>query len=83
MPSDRDLSFFAIATSRSVVLRAMRIAGVVGIVLAAINHADTVLSGQATATTVPKIVVTFLVPYCVSTYSSVGAVREKLQSLEN
>lgn len=78
---EQDLSFLAIATSRSVVLRAARIAAVVGLVLAIINHADTVLAGQTSATTLLKIAITFLVPYCVSTYSSVGAVREKMQTL--
>lgn len=76
-----ETKFFAIALSRSVVLRAAKIAGVVGLVLAVLNHGDSLVAGTADGTTWLKIVLTFLVPYCVSTYSSVLAVRERLQAL--
>lgn len=72
-------AFFSIARQRTVVMRALRIAGIVGVVLATLNHGDTILSGQATFSTWAKIALTFLVPYSVSTYSSVMAVREQLQ----
>jgi hypothetical protein len=48
---------------------------VVGSVLAAINHGDTILSRSLTATHLWKIGLTYLVPYTVSTLSSVGAIR--------
>ncbi|MEM6824575.1 MAG: nitrate/nitrite transporter NrtS [Pseudomonadota bacterium] len=67
---------------RSVVLRALRIASVVGVVLAVLNHGDRILSGTADLSILMKIALTFLVPYCVSTYSSVLAVRERLQMLQ-
>ena len=73
--------FFTIALDRSVVVRAARIAFVVGIVLALINHGNTLLTGALTAEVVLKIILTFMVPYCVSTYSSVLAVRERLQTM--
>lgn len=76
------LGFFAIATQKSIVLRASKIAAVVGVILAVLNHGDRVLTGQFDLVTFLKIVSTFLVPYCVSTYSSVLAVRERTQSLE-
>ncbi|MEL6619863.1 MAG: nitrate/nitrite transporter NrtS [Pseudomonadota bacterium] len=71
----------AIVVERSVVRRALRIAAVVGLVLAAINHGDRILSGTMGAGDWLKSALTFLVPYCVSTYSSVMAVRDRLQSL--
>ncbi len=74
-------SLWQIATDRTVALRALRIAGIVGLVLAAINHGDTILSGEMDVTAWLKCALTFLVPYCVSTYSSVMAVRERLQTL--
>lgn len=77
-----DMGFFAIAFDSSVVKRAAKIAGIVGLILAVLNHGDSVLAGTADMTTWLKIVLTFLVPYCVSTYSSVLAVRERLQALE-
>lgn len=53
----------------------------VGCVLALINHGDRLLTLSLDGTSIAKISLTFLVPYCVSTYSSVQAVRERLQSL--
>jgi len=74
-------SFFRIATDRSVVLRATKIALVVGCVLAVINHGDRIVSFSVDFETFVKILLTFFVPYSVSTYSSVGAVRERMQRL--
>lgn len=71
--------FLHLAAQKSVMLRAAKIAGIVGIVLAIINHGDTVMTGTLTASDVLKIALTFFVPYCVSTYSSVQAIRERLQ----
>ncbi|MEM6939345.1 MAG: nitrate/nitrite transporter NrtS [Pseudomonadota bacterium] len=73
--------FFEIARQPSVRQRALRIATVVGAVLALLNHGDRILTGSGDVTTWLKIALTFLVPYCVSTYSSVLAVRERLQAL--
>lgn len=74
-------TFVQIAADRSVIRRAFRIALVVGCVLALINHGDRLLTLSLDGTSIAKIGLTFLVPYCVSTYSSVQAVRERLQSL--
>ncbi|MEM7472941.1 MAG: nitrate/nitrite transporter NrtS [Pseudomonadota bacterium] len=81
-PTHPDLSFMAIATQRSVRLRAIRIAAVVGVVLALLNHGDKIIAGAVDTMTVVKIALTFMVPYCVSTFSSVQAVRDKMQSLQ-
>jgi len=80
--TDQNAGFFHIATQRSVVIRAARIATIVGLILAVINHGDTLVSGDATASTWFKIVLTFLVPFGVSTFSSVLAVRERMQTVE-
>ena len=72
-------TFWAIATERSVAFRAARIALIVGIVLAGINHGHRLISGEIDGPTLARIGLTFLVPYCVSTYSSVLAVRDRLQ----
>ena len=71
-----DPSFLEIATRKSVVRRATRVAIVVGVVLMGINHGDAILMGALTTKGVFKILLTFLVPYSVSTYSSVLAIRE-------
>lgn len=68
--------FTEIAFSRAVVVRAARVSLVVGVALAMINHGDRILSGTVDAGTLWRILLTFCVPYSVSTYSSVLAVRE-------
>ena len=55
--------------------RALRVALVVGVVLFAINQLDVVLRGDVTPTVIAKVLLTFLVPYAVSTYSSLQASR--------
>ena len=79
----QDERFFWIARQPSVVRRALKIASVVGIVLALINHGDKLLALQLTLTDVFKIMLTFAVPYCVSTYSSVLAIRDRMQLLRS
>ena len=68
-------SWLALAASRSVVRRALGMAAVVGALLIAINHGDAILRGEVDSGRLAKMALTLLVPYCVSTYSSVGAMR--------
>lgn len=65
-----------LATSRSVVRRALKTAVVVGSVLTAINHGDALLHGDVSPARLWRIGLTVLVPYLVSSYSSVGAMLE-------
>mgnify|MGYP001800837604 CR=1 FL=1 len=74
-------SIWAIATDRSVVQRAAKIALIVGVVIALINHGDRFMTGTMDTKAWAKCALTFLVPYAVSTYSSVMAVRDRLQRL--
>jgi len=55
------------------VLRAIKVALVVGPVLIIINHHDTLLNLEFTPPLYFKIFLTFLVPFCVSAYSSAQA----------
>ena len=71
-------TFWEIAFSPMVRNRALKIASIVGCVLAAINHGDKILAMDVDLRTLVKIAMTFLVPYAVSTYSAVQAVREKM-----
>ena len=75
-------SILALATDPSVVKRAAMVAVVVGIILAIINHGHRLIALDVDAGTAVRILLTFLVPYSVSTYSSVQAVRDRLQKLE-
>lgn len=72
-------SFLSLASEKSVRARATKIALIVGSILALINHGDRLVAMSLDGTAVLKIVLTFLVPYCVSTYSSVQAMRERMR----
>ncbi|MEM6824573.1 MAG: nitrate/nitrite transporter NrtS [Pseudomonadota bacterium] len=69
-------SFWVLALRPSVVRRAAKVSLVVGIVLMLINHGDVMMAGALTFKGICKIALTFMVPYSVSTYSSVLAIRE-------
>ena len=68
---------FEMVTRTDVILRALKMASVVGVVLAIINHGDHILLGTMTVTNWIKVLVTFCVPFCVSTISSVLAIRRE------
>ncbi len=70
-------AWLTVAFEASVRKRALKVAFIVGSILAVINHGDALLSGEATAAVWIKIVLTFLVPYCVATYASVQAIRQR------
>jgi len=55
-------------------MRGIRVAAIVGPILIAINHWDTLLYGQVTAVIVIKMILTPLIPFCVSVYSSVSTI---------
>ena len=64
-----------LATSQAVVRRALGYAIVVGAILIAINHADALVRGDVDLLRSVKMGLTVLVPYTVSTLSSVQALR--------
>jgi hypothetical protein len=68
--------WFQLAFRPSVVKRALKYALIVGFILIAINHSDAILSGQVTRGRLLKMLLTVLVPYVVSTLSSVGVLLE-------
>ena len=69
--------WLGLATSGSVVRRALAYAVVVGAVLVGINHGDVILRGEVEAGRYLKMALTVLVPYAVSTLSSVQALRTR------
>jgi hypothetical protein len=66
-----------LAMQPSVVKRALKYAVVVGLILISINHIDAILKRQVSAGRFFKMALTMLVPYVVSTLSSVGALRDR------
>lgn len=75
-PTDDTIkAWLAIAARPTVTRRALAYALVVGPILIAINHGDALLRTDIDAARLGKMLLTLFVPYCVSTFSSVGAIR--------
>ena len=75
-PSSATLQrLWRLATSDGVPARALLVAGVVGTALNAINQGDAILTGSQVH--VAKALLTYLVPYLVSTH---GAVLARLRA---
>lgn len=69
--------WFAIATRPAIVKRSVRVALVVGTVLTLINQGGRLLALDIDAPTLARIVLTYIVPYCVSTWAAVGALHDR------
>lgn len=61
---------------RDTLIRAVKVALIVGPILIIINHYDTLLHNELTLHLCFKILLTFLVPFSVSAYSSARAYSE-------
>ena len=68
-------NWLQMACDLAVVRRALACVVIVGAVLISINHGEAIVSGDVTAKRLVQIGLTLLVPYCVSTYSSVASLR--------
>jgi hypothetical protein len=73
-------TWWQLARRPDVVGRAGRTAALVGTVLIIINHGDALIVFDLDTNRVLKMLLTVCVPYCVSTYSSVGALRGETRS---
>ncbi len=62
-----------LALRKDVISRSVRVALVVGSVLILINYADKILARMMAPSDFVKVVLTYFVPYFVSTYASVSA----------
>ena len=68
--------WLTLACSPRIVHRAMKYAIGVGSVLIVINHGDALLRGDLSMVRVLRMILTVIVPYCVSTASAVSSVLE-------
>jgi hypothetical protein len=73
-------NWLRLAFRRDIAARALRVAIIAGPTLTIINQGDVILNGDITAGVVGKIVLTFFVPYCVSTYAGVAALADQRNS---
>lgn len=67
--------FIEIALRRDVVVTALRVALVVGTLLVAINHGPAIVAMEFDVGRGIQVLLTYCVPYAVSTYSAVTAIR--------
>lgn len=74
-------SWLATAGRRDVVQRSLRVALLVGTLLVLINYGDRLFAGDLRRLDWIKMALTYLVPYGVSTYASVGALRGRAAAL--
>ncbi|SMP43502.1 hypothetical protein SAMN06265222_101945 [Neorhodopirellula lusitana] len=68
-----------LAFARAIVCRGLIYSVVVGTVLTAINHGDSILYGQVGSPDLFKIGLTYVVPYVVATLSSVAALNSRVK----
>ena len=76
-------SFLNLALRKSVIRRAIKISLIVGCILALINHGDRIIFQDMKPVDWLKILLTFCVPYCVSTVSSVLAIKQEIKINES
>lgn len=67
-------SWLNIALRVDVVERSLKVAAIVGTILALINYWDRLLPYSLDFNAWVKIAMTYCVPYCVSSYASVSAI---------
>jgi len=61
----------------------MRVSVLVGSILVLINHADSIYNGSLKPTNLLQILATYIVPYLVSTYSNVSALKDQEKPRDN
>ena len=69
------MNWIRLALSGSVSWRALKVAALVGPILIVVNQGDVILRGGMSVVCMLKMALTFMVPYLVSTYSSVAALK--------
>lgn len=73
------IDWVRLALRRDIVSRSLKVGLVVGTILAAINHGERLLALDFDRDMLLKIILTYLVPYSVSTWASVQAARAALK----
>lgn len=76
------MNIFELAFSKDVVSTAMKLALIVGTILGLINHGPDIVNNTLSSGQVFQILITYLVPYSVSTYSSVKSIK-RMMSINN
>lgn len=75
--------WFQIALKRGVSVRAIKTSVYVGTLLVIINQGSLIIRQGFTPEICVKILLTYILPYCVSTCASVGAIRKSYHEHDN
>ncbi|MEZ8306981.1 nitrate/nitrite transporter NrtS [Vibrio splendidus] len=67
------VQFVKTAGEPTILKRSLKVSIIVGTILMLINHGEKLLSSNIDATLIIKILMTYCVPFCVSTQASVSA----------
>jgi len=69
--------FVDLAMKPSIMVAALKISLIVGTLLALINHGSALSHMALDSDRILQIILTYFVPYCVSTYSAVKAIQDR------
>jgi hypothetical protein len=76
--------YYRLATEKATFYRALRVSLVVGIILTLINHPQIIKYFSFSGLDMVQVMLTFIVPFAVSTYSSIMShVKMKKESISN
>jgi hypothetical protein len=70
-------SWLRLALRSDIAGRGLKTALMVGTILTVINYGDVLADNTVTLTILIKIVLNYLIPYCVSTYAGVEALADE------
>ena len=73
----KNTSYLQLATDKTSLFRALKVALVIGLILNLINNPQLFHVSSDVEIYLSRVLLTFLVPFCVSLYSSVLANRNK------
>ena len=68
--------WFKISTQTDVINRSLKVGFLVGTLLVIINQGNRLLAGEWSIEILLKIILTYVVPYCVATYAGVSAILD-------
>jgi hypothetical protein len=68
-------TWWQLALRKEVIKRSLKTSLIVGTILAFINHGDAIWALSVPSDRAIKMVLTYVVPYLVSTSASIGAIR--------
>lgn len=74
---ERQRSLIAYCLERATLLFSMKMALVVGTLLALINHGQAIFTGHFTSDRLPPLLLTYCVPFAVAMYSQIQGKRQR------